>query len=88
MENSVEERLAAVSRALLKGTHVCSGLVPVLLHAVLYPVRHRTRALCSVHHVAAANMEPTGLGIGEKVMCILWARLRVSGILCVSTGGS
>ena len=71
MEDSVEERLAAVSRELLKGTRVCSELVSVLLHAVLYPVPHRTRAVCSVHHVATANMEPTGFRIGEKVVYLV-----------------
>ena len=56
------------SRELLKDTRVCCGLVPALLHAVLYPVTYRTRAVCSVHHMAAANMEPTELRIGEKVV--------------------
>ena len=71
MEDTIEERLAAVSRELLKGTRVCCGLVPVLLHAVLYPVTYRTRAVCTVHHVAATNMEPTELGIGEKVVYLV-----------------
>ena len=59
MESSVEARLAAVSRELLKGTRVCCGLVPALLHAVLYPVTYRTRAVCSVHHVAACRQYGT-----------------------------
>ena len=71
MENSVEARLATVSRELLKGTRVCCGLVHALLYAVLYPVPHRTRAVCSVHHVATANMEPTELRIGEKVVYLV-----------------
>ena len=32
---------------------------------------HRTRAVCSVHHVATANMEPTELRIGEKVVYLV-----------------
>ena len=32
---------------------------------------HRTRAVCSVHHVAATNMEPTELRIGEKVVYLV-----------------
>ena len=33
-------------------------------------ISYRTRAVCSVHHVAAANMEPTELRIGEVVYLV------------------
>ena len=66
MENSVEERLAA---ELLRGTLACAVdwcQYYCMLYCTWY--HNRTRAVCTVHHVAAANMEPTGLGIGEKVV--------------------
>ena len=43
---------------------------------------HRTRAVCSVHHVAATNMEPTELGIGEKVVYLVKEAESVWNPLC------
>ena len=70
----MEERLAAVSRELLRGTRVLRVHwigASITVCCTVPGTIHRTRAVCSVHHVATANMEPTELGFGEKVVYLV-----------------
>ena len=73
MEDSVEDRLAAVSRKLLRGTRVYAvdWCQYYCMLCCIPGTIHRTRTICTVHHVAASNMEPTELGTGEKVVYLV-----------------